>query len=123
MPTDQEGRTLLHIGDQEIEHEKNVLVVADEGPIMHPPRYQSVHDERDQGESGPDGEHREDRDWYEAISKVTRKGFEAIRAGKVGVAFKLDSGCIWRCIHGCSVFGQVENCSNEGRSPGVKGSF
>jgi hypothetical protein len=30
---------LLQIGNQQVQHEKDVLVVAEEGPVMHLPRY------------------------------------------------------------------------------------
>lgn len=39
VPADQERRALLQIGDQQVQHEKDVLVVAKKGPVMQLPRY------------------------------------------------------------------------------------
>ena len=109
VEADQERRALLQIGNEQVQHQNHILVVAQKRPVVELPCHQAVADEADQRQSGANGKECEDADGDEAFLEVGRERVEAVGFGKVGGAVYVDAGSVgvglgWKCRwdrHGC----------------------
>ncbi|KAH9828103.1 hypothetical protein Tdes44962_MAKER09490, partial [Teratosphaeria destructans] len=99
VEADDERRALLQVGQQQVEDEDDVLVVADPALVVRAPADEAEADEADDGHGRQDGHEAEDAEGHEAVAEGVAQVGVAVGRGEVFAAMGLDLGLAGRGAH------------------------